>query len=39
VQAKNVKLEKVKAAKEQGFMAYMRNGKALITQTKAITSK
>jgi hypothetical protein len=39
VQAKKVELEKVKAAKEQGLMAYMRNGKVLITQTKATTSK
>jgi hypothetical protein len=39
VQAKKVELEKVKAAKEHGFMAYMRNGKALITQTKATISK
>lgn len=39
VQAKKVELEKVKAAKEQGFVAYMRNGKALITQTKHTTSK
>jgi hypothetical protein len=39
VQAKKVELEKVKVAKEQGFVAYMKNGKALITQTKATTSK
>src|SRR5436305_14916147 len=39
VQAKKVELEKLKAAKEQGFVAYMRNGKALITQTKHTTSK
>jgi hypothetical protein len=39
VQAKKVDLQKVKATKEQGFVAYMRNGKALITQTKATTSK
>ena len=39
VQAKKMELEKMKAAKEQGFVAYMRNGKAFITQTKATTSK
>jgi hypothetical protein len=39
VQEKKVKLEKVKATKKQGFVAYMTNGKAFITQTKATTSK
>jgi hypothetical protein len=38
-QAKKMELEKMKAAKEQGLVAYMRNGKAFITQTKATTSK
>ena len=39
IQAKKMELEKMKAAKEQGFVAYLRNRKAFITQTKATTSK
>lgn len=34
VQARKGELEKVKAAKEQGLVAYLRNGQAIITQRK-----
>jgi hypothetical protein len=34
VQERKIELEKVRVAKDQGLIAYLRNGKALITQRK-----
>lgn len=38
VQARRVELEKVRVAKEEGFVAYLRNGQAVVTQRKKETS-
>lgn len=38
-QAKRAELEKVKIAKEQGWIAFLRNGQAVITQKKKTVSK
>lgn len=39
VKLRKVELDKVKAAKEEGWVAYLRNGQAVITQKKRSLSK
>lgn len=39
VQARRIELEKVKVAKDQGFVAYLRNGQAVVTQRKKDASR
>jgi hypothetical protein len=39
MQPKKMELKKVKGAKEQANVAYIKNKKALITKTKVATSK
>lgn len=39
VQARKIELEKVKVAKDQGLVAYLRNGQAVVTQRKRDASR
>lgn len=39
VQTRKIELEKVKVAKDQGFVAYLRNGQAIVTQKKRHASR